>query len=257
MTMPDRRDSEYMAGLEKGLAIIEVFENASERLSLTEVAKAVGLTRASARRCLRTLEHLGYAAYDGKYYRLAPRILRLGHAYMSSNILTKIVQPVIEATSEGTGESMAVAVLDGTSAVVIARTSVRKSLSSGLAAGSRLPVYCSATGRMLLSDLAEAEAKAILDRCVRSKLTPNTKTDRREILREIAAARAQGHAINDQEVEVGLRTVAVPIHDQTGTMVAAMSISAQTSRVPLKSLLSTLLPEISAARNRVTSLLHA
>ena len=137
--MPDRRDSEYMAGLEKGLAIIEVFENASERLSLTEVAKAVGLTRASARRCLRTLEHLGYAAYDGKYYRLAPRILRLGHAYMSSNILTKIVQPVIEATSEGTGESMAVAVLDGTSAVVIARTSVRKSLSSGLAAGSPSP----------------------------------------------------------------------------------------------------------------------
>lgn len=255
--MPDRSRGEYMAGLEKGLAIIEAFENARERLSLTEVAKAVGLTRASARRCLRTLEQLGYASYDGKYYRMAPRILRLGHAYMSSNILAKIVQPVIEATSEGTGESMAVAVLDGTSAVVIARTSVRKSLSSGLAAGSRLPVYCSATGRMLLSSLSDTEAKAILNRCVRSQLTPRTKTDPKEILREIAAARAKGHTINDQEVEVGLRTIAVPIHDQSGKMVAAMSISAQTSRVPLKSLVSTLLPEISAARNRVMSLLQA
>ena len=255
--MPDRSKGEYMAGLEKGLAIIEAFENARERLSLTEVAKAVDLTRASARRCLRTLEQLGYASYDGKYYRMAPRILRLGHAYMSSNILAKIVQPVIEATSEGTGESMAVAVLDGTSAVVIARTSVRKSLSSGLAAGSRLPVYCSATGRMLLSSLSDTEAKAILNRCVRSQLTPRTKTDPKEILREIAAARAKGHTINDQEVEVGLRTIAVPIHDQSGKMVAAMSISAQTSRVPLKSLVSTLLPEISAARNRVMSLLQA
>jgi IclR family pca regulon transcriptional regulator len=164
---------------------------------------------------------------------------------------------VIEATSEGTGESMAVAVLDGTSAVVIARTSVRKSLSSGLAAGSRLPVYCSATGRMLLSSLSDTEAKAILNRCVRSQLTPRTKTDPKEILREIAGARTKGHTINDQEVEVGLRTIAVPIHDQSGKMVAAMSISAQASRVPLKSLVSTLLPEISAARNRVMSLLQA
>ena len=129
---------EYIAGLEKGLATIEAFSNGRERLSVTEAAESVGLSRAAARRCLLTLEHLGYAEYDGKYFRLAPRALRLGHAYISSNILARLVQPVIEATSERLGESMAAAVLDDTSTAVIARTAVRRSLSAGLAVGMRL-----------------------------------------------------------------------------------------------------------------------
>lgn len=248
---------EYMAGLEKGLAAIEAFSGGHEKLSVTEVAQIVGLSRAAARRCLLTLRHLGYAEFDGKYYRLAPRTLRLGHAYVSSNLLARLVQPVVEAASERLGESMAAAVLDGDSAAVIARTSIRRSLSEGLAIGARLPVYCSAIGRVLLAALPATEAKAILEGCHRVKLTPNTRVGIPEIMVELKKIRSAGYAINNQEVELGLLTIAVSVTDRNGKVRAGMSVSSSTQRSDVKTLVRKLLPELDAARSKLASVINA
>jgi IclR family pca regulon transcriptional regulator len=181
----------------------------------------------------------------------------LGYAYSRSNILARLVQPVIEAASEHMGESMAVAVLDENWATVIARTSVRRSLSSGVAVGMQLPVYCSAIGRVLLAALPPKKCEAILKQCHPVRLTPRTKTHIPEIIAEVRKSRDQGYAINDQEVEIGLRTIAVPVLDGNGKVHAGMSVSAAASRADAKALVSRLLPELDAARRKLASIIHA
>src|SRR3954453_489818 len=219
-------DRENMAGLEKGLIAIEAFEQSKLALTISEVAERTGLSRAAARRCLRTLVQLRYAATDGKYFWLAPRVLRLGHAYVSSNELTRVVQPIIEAASERTRNSMSVAVLDRPDAVIIARAVVRRSLSTGLGVGTRLPCHCSANGRVLLAGLPDREVEALLRSMPLNRLTTHTKIGAAEIMKEVRAVRSRGYAINDQEVELGLRTIAVPVHRRTGEMIASLSMSA-------------------------------
>jgi IclR family pca regulon transcriptional regulator len=250
----DVPDRELMAGLEKGLAAIEAFEHGKSTLTVTEVAARTGLSRAAARRCMRTLVRLRYAGTDGKYYWLAPRTLRLGHAYVSSNELTRLVQPIIEATSERTHNSMSVAVLDRPDVVIIARAVVRRSLSTGLGIGTRLPCHCSANGRVLLSGLPDGEAEAILRGMPLGRLTAHTKTSPADILKEIRLVRSRGYAINDQEVELGLRTIAVPLHRRSGETIASLSMSAPVGKAERKDLIK-LLPEIESTRLRLRTLL--
>lgn len=241
-------EREHIAGLEKGLAVIEAFGAARPRLTLSEVAAHAGLSRASARRCLLTLVKLGYAETDGRYFRLAPRVLRLGHAYLAASPLAKAVQPVVEAITERVHESASVAILDGTEVVFIARATGRLSLSAGLAVGSRLPAYAAATGRVLLAALSDAEAAAILRASVLRKLTARTLASPRELLEEIRRVRAQGYALGDGQLELGLCIVAVPVRDRTGRTLAAMSLAARTSRIPRREMLERLLPALEAAR---------
>lgn len=241
---------EFIAGLAKGLAIIEVFGQRQSMLTVTEASEATGISRAAARRCLRTLHQTGYADFDGKYYRLLPRILRLGNAYIVSNSLPRYVQPIIETTSERTKRSMSVAVLDGTDVLIIARAHVRRSLSVGLGIGSRLPAYCSANGRILLSGLLDPQLDAFLKRLEPRQLTVHTKIRPSEIARSIRTARTAGYATNDQEVELGVRTIAVPIRDRAGTIVASVSTSGPVDDPDLKALLK-MLPELEAARRRI------
>jgi IclR family pca regulon transcriptional regulator len=163
---------------------------------------------------------------------------------------------VIEAASERMGESMAVGVLDGTSAAVIARTSLRRSLSAGLSVGMRLPVYCSAIGRVLLAAEPNTQAESILHQCKLVKLTPKTKISVTEIMAAIRKCRADGYAINDQEVEIGLRTIAVPVVDGSGKVRAGMSVSASASRADTKTLVGKLLPELDAARSKLASIIR-
>jgi IclR family pca regulon transcriptional regulator len=248
-------DTEYIAGLEKGLAVIEAFGQRQSALTVSEASEAVGISRAAARRCLLTLQHLGYADYDGKYYRLSPRVLRLGHAYVNSSPLPRFVQPIIEATSERTQRSMSVAVLDGSDVLVIARALVRRSLSSGLGIGSRLPAYCSANGRALLSEWPDSDIQRLLKQAPIRRLTAYTKTGASDILKEIRAVRGRGYALNDQEVEIGVRTIAVPIHSRSGQIAASLSMSAPPDGSDDAGNLVTLLPEIDAARSRIEALL--
>jgi IclR family pca regulon transcriptional regulator len=248
-------DREYVMGLEKGLAIIEAFGQVRGPLSLTQASTITGHTKAAVRRSLLTLCRLGYAEQDGRQFRLAPRALRLGHAYVLSNGLAKVAQPILEMTSERTQESASIAVLDVQEAVFIARSTRRHSLSGGLGIGTRLPAFCSATGRVLLSAQPAANVAFILNRVTRPALTPRTRTATRDILREVALARARGYGICDEELEIGLRSIAVPIRNARGELLAAMSLSAATSRMTKEQLVTRLLPELETARRTLAALL--
>jgi IclR family pca regulon transcriptional regulator len=248
-------DKEYVAGLEKGLAIIEAFGIRNGSLTLSEAAEITGHTRASARRSLLTLQRLGYVESDGRYFRLAPRVLRLGHAYLTSTSLAKLVQPILEAISERTQESSSLAVLDGTEAVFVARAATRRSLSNGLGLGSRLPAYCAATGRVLLAALPQAQGEFLLKRMARHKLTPHTRTELPDLLALLDEVRGQGYAVSNEELELGVRSIAVPIRDAAGRTVASMSLVAATSRHSLESMLRALLPELESARRMLGTLL--
>lgn len=248
-------DKEYVAGLEKGLAIIEAFGIRNGLMTLSEAADITGHTRASARRSLLTLQRLGYVESDGKYFRLAPRTLRLGHAYVTSTALPKLVQPILEATSERTHESSSLAVLDGTEAVFVARAATRRSLSSGLSLGSRLPAYCAATGRALLASLPPEEAERLLKRMARHKLTPHTRTEITDLLGILDETRQQGYAISNEELELGVRSIAVPIRDAAGKTVASMSLVVSAARMSLDRMVNTLLPELESARRMLGTLL--
>ena len=252
---PVKDEKEYVMGLEKGLAIIEAFGIAKGPLTLTQAAQITGHTKAAVRRSLLTLCKLGYAAQDGRQFRLAPRSLRLGHAYVASDPLTKVAQPILEMTSERTKESASIAVLDAQDAVFVARSTHRRSLSSGLGVGVRLPAYCSATGRVLLAGRPAAEVEFMLNRMSRPPLTPRTRTSMREILKEIAFVRSRGYAISDEELEIGLRSIAVPIRNGRGELIAAMSLSVATSRMTREQLVEQLVPELETARRTFASLL--
>lgn len=246
-------DREYVAGLEKGLAIVEAFGAQRPRLTLSEAAKLTGLSRASARRCLRTLERLGYASFDGKYFRLAPRVLRLGHAYLSSTSIAKVAQPVLESISERTHESASVAILDGAEAVFIARSTIRRSLSVGVGIGTRIPAYCAATGRVLLAALSDAAVAASLRDPAPRKLTPKTIVDVDKLLRILQKVRTQGYAISDEEIELGLRSIAVPIRDSSGGVIAAMSLAVRAQRMQADEMVERLLPALEAGRRALAS----
>jgi len=248
-------EKEYVVGLEKGLSIIEAFGLKNRPLTLSEAAEVTGHTRASTRRSLLTLQRLGYVESDGKLFHLAPRVLRLGHAYLTSTALARTIQPLLEAISERTQESTSFAVLDGSDVVFVARAATRRSLSNGLGLGSRLPAYGAATGRVLLADLPEAEAELRLSRMARHKLTPNTRIDVPGLMSYLADVRKQGYAISNEELELGVRSMAVLVCDGKGQTIGAISIVSSTSRRTLDNMLEELLPELERARWMVVSLL--
>lgn len=251
----ETEEKEYVMGLEKGLAIIEAFGHHKAPLTLTQASEITGHSKASVRRCLLTLCKLGYALQVGRQFQLAPRTLRLGHAYVASESLTKVAQPILEMTSERTHESASIAVLDSQDVVFVARSTHRRSLSSGLGVGARLPAYCSATGRVLLSGQPKAYVDFILNRMSRPALTPHTRTGIREIHREIDLVRTRGYSISDEELEIGLRSIAVPIRNGRGDLIAAMSLSVSTSRMTRDQVIDKLLPELETARRNFAALL--
>ncbi len=217
-------ERDLMGGLAKGLAVIEAFAPERPRQSITEVAAATGLDRATARRCLLTLWHLGYADYDGKFFTLTPRVLRLGTACLATMPLPQLVQPHLDALSESIGESTSVSILDGDEIVYVARAAQRKVMSIALMPGSRLPAYCTSMGRVLLAALPEREARERLGPGPLPARTPATLTDPDAVMAAIARVRVEGYAVNDQEVEIGLRSIAVPLVNARRMTVAALNV---------------------------------
>lgn len=232
-------EKDVVGAFAKGLRVLECYGAGASRLAIADVAERTGFDRATARRSLLTLHHLGYADYDGKYFTLTPRVLRLGLAALAALSLPQIVQPWLDQLSEQIGESCSVAILDETKIVYVARATQRRVMSIGLMPGSRLPAHCTSMGRVLLAGLPEAEARAILER---SELTPRTARsliDPEEIMAEIATARRQGYAVIDQEVEIGLRALAVPLVNNRGQVVAALNTGVAAGQDP---------PEVMEAR---------
>ncbi|MHC5232134.1 IclR family transcriptional regulator [Brucella sp. LJL56] len=250
------RETDFVGGFAKGLRVIEALGEDQPRLSIADVSKITGLDRATARRCLLTLAELGYAEYDGKFFMLLPRILRLGHAYLSSTPLPTIIQPHLDRLADIVGESASASVLDGTEIVYIARASQMRVMSINLMAGSRLPAYCASMGRVLLAWLHEDEAQALLKRTERKKLTPFTKTEIGLVMTELSLIRGQGYAINDQELELGLRSIAVPVFNHRGTIVAALNIGAPVAHVETSDLVRRFLPVMLQIQSELRSLLR-
>jgi len=235
-------DREILGGFLKGLSVIEAFHRDREAMTIADAAKATGLDRATARRCLLTLTRLGYAEADGRQFRLTARILRLGFAYLSTAPLPRLVQPFLERLSEATGESCSASVLDGDEILYVARASQRRVLSISLGVGSRLPAYCSSMGRALLSALPPAEARALLVSSERRKLTPATVTELGELIAILDRVRAADHALVDQELEVGLRSIAVPLRDGGGKTIGAANVGLHAARMSCEAMERTILP---------------
>ncbi|WP_377298108.1 IclR family transcriptional regulator [Rhizobium sp. SGZ-381] len=249
------RETDFIGSFAKGLKVIEAFGDASPRLSIADVARLTGLDRATARRCLLTLHELGYADYDGKFFSLTPRILRLGHAYLSATPLPQIIQPFLDRLSEEVGQSASASVLDGAEVVYVARASQRRVMSVNLMPGSRLPAYCASMGRVLLAALAGDEARQLIEASDRRAYTPFTRTEPDVLMDEIERVRRQGFAVIDQELELGLRSIAVPLANARGKVVAALNIGAPAAQVTPETMAERYLPPLQAIAQQLRPLL--
>jgi len=226
----DTRGGEFVQSLDRGLAVIRAFGAGRPSMTLSDVARETGLSRAVARRFLHTLVELGYVAFDGREFRLRPRLLDLGHAYLSGLGLPEIAQPHLQRLSEVTGESTSVAVIDGSDIVYVARVAVYRIMSIAIGVGTRLPAHATSMGRAILACGSPARAEQFLAEAPLTAFTDHTITDPDALRAEFARVRSQGWALVDQELEGGLRSVAAPLRDATGEVVAAVNISAPVRR---------------------------
>jgi IclR family transcriptional regulator, pca regulon regulatory protein len=240
-------ERDVVGGLEKGLAVIEAFDERRVRLSLSEVAQITGITRAAARRYLLTLTKLGYAEYDGKFFSLTPKILRLGYAYLSSMTLPTRVQPFLERISETLHESSSAAVLDNVEVVYIARAATRRIMSIGLGVGSRLPAYCTSLGRVLLAHQEPAWLDTYFEHITLKRFTPRTMSSEHAIRDALVEAKEQGYALVDEELELGLRSISVPVIGTNGRLACAINVSVQTGRTSAEELVGQAIPVLNAA----------
>jgi IclR family transcriptional regulator, pca regulon regulatory protein len=244
-------DPDFMLSLARGLATIRAFGGGGSQLSVADVARLTALSRASARRCLHTLTVLGYAAVAGGRYELTPAILTLGQAYLSSMRVARVAQPVLERVSEELHESSSVAVLDGDEIVYVARAAARRILAISLAVGSRLPAACTSMGRVLLAAADPDDRARFLRRVKLPRYTARTITDRQALAAELDAVRVQGYAVVDQELELGLRSCAVPIARRDGTVVAALNVGAHAARADASSLTRDVVPLLKRAAQEI------
>jgi IclR family pca regulon transcriptional regulator len=241
---PADRNKDHMGGLAKGLRLLEAFDAAHARMTATEAARQAALSPASARRCLLTLCELGYLQTDGKHYWMDHGALRISYAYAASTQLPRLFQPALDALSERSRESASLAVLHGDRVLLAARSTARRTMRVGLAVGSRLPLHCSAAGRALLLGREEAQIRALLGRGPQERFTPRTLTSMREVLRELAASRERGYTACDEEIELGVRSIAVPIASREGRVIAAMTISTRAERMTLGEMVKAFLPAL-------------
>jgi IclR family transcriptional regulator, pca regulon regulatory protein len=245
------RNSDFVQSLDRGLAVIRAFGPDRERLSLSEVAKATGLTRAATRRFLLTLVKLGYVRNDGREFSLRPRVLELGYAYLSGLAMPEIAAPHLEELVAKVRESSSISVLDVDHIVYVARVPTKRIMTVAISVGTRFPAYATSMGRVLLAAMTPDELDSYLAEATLEPFTARTVTDPgrlREILRDVAK---QGYAIVDQELEEGLRAIAAPIHGANGAVIAAINVSAHASRVSMATMRAELLPALQETARRI------
>ncbi|MEH1128781.1 IclR family transcriptional regulator domain-containing protein [Micromonospora sp. CPCC 206061] len=255
MTEPGR-EAHFVQSLERGLAVIRAFDANHPELTLSEVARICDLTRAAARRFLLTLTDLGYVRTDGRLFSLTPRVLELGYAYLSSISLPEVAEPHLERLVAHVRESSSVCVLDGDDVVYVARVPTSRIMTVAINVGTRFPAHATSMGRVLLAHLTDEQMDSYLSRAKLNRLTARTITTADGLRAELRRVRAQGYAIVDQELEEGLRSVAAPIRDRTGTVVAAANISVHASRNSVESIRRDLLPSLLATVAQINADLH-
>ncbi len=249
------KSSDHIGSLAKGLRVLECFDADHPKLSISEVATATGLDRATARRCLLTLHIEGYADYDGKYFSLTHSALRLGMGALASLPLPQIVQPWLDQLTEQIGQSCSVSILDGTEIVYIARAAQRRVMSIGLMPGSRLPAHCTSMGRVLLAHLPETKARTIIEASDLTPRTPYSLTDPNDILAALTEARTNGYTIIDQEIEIGLRSIAVPVFNAQGKVIAALNTGMAATQSDPHELVEAYLPALKRVQSGLRRLL--
>jgi IclR family transcriptional regulator, pca regulon regulatory protein len=247
------REAHFVQSLERGLAVIRAFDAEHPELTLSEVARACDLTRAAARRFLLTLVDLGYVRTDGRLFALSPRVLELGYAYLSSLSLPEVAEPHLESLVAEVRESSSVCVLDGDDVVYVARVPTSRIMTVAISVGTRFPAYATSMGRVLLAGLPDEELDKYLGRVELTPFTACTVTSAKALHDEVLTVRAQGYALVDQELEEGLRSLAAPIRDRAGRVVAAMNISVHASRNSVDSMRRDLLPRLLAAAAKINA----
>lgn len=225
------QEKDYIAGLGKGMAILECFDSERQRLSATMAAERTGITRAAARRHLLTLQHLGYLESDGQYYVLTPKILKFSSAYLSGSALAKIAQPLLNLLALQTGHTYSLMVLDGLEAITIARSFTSENSQKtqrikpyGVNLGHRLPAYATSAGKVLLAYLSTNEIISLIEKHPLKSFTKNTVTNTDSLLQELAQIKAQQWSYVKEEHEHGVHAIAVPVISTTGNILASLNM---------------------------------
>ncbi len=248
-------DPNFMTSLARGLEVISAFRDSSKGLSMAEISERTSLSRAVVRRCLFTLEEMGYVSRDRRVFQLEPKILTLGQSYLSSSSVPVKAQPFLESISKQVNESCSLAVLESNQAMYVARSATRRIMSVSLGIGSRLPAYCTSLGRVLLAQLDAAELDDYFTNTEFCAYTEHTLTDPAALTAAVDRVRDQGYALVDQELELGLRSIAVPIQGPNRRVIAAMNVGVQAARVPSEELRERILPVLREEAEKLTAIL--
>ncbi|WP_027521535.1 IclR family transcriptional regulator C-terminal domain-containing protein [Bradyrhizobium sp. Ec3.3] len=238
----EERATDFVESLDRGLRLLQTFGATAGPMTLSDLARAAELPRATARRILFTLQRGGFVASDGKLFSLTPHVLTLAASYLRSNQLVAVLQPLLDRVATVAQEISSLAVLDGDDVAFIARGSPMRVFSGGLEIGYRLPAFCTSVGRAMLGQFDDAALAARLKKMKREALTAQTVTDPKLLLAQIAADRAQGFSLVDREAEPHFRSISVPVRRYDDTIVAAINMGAHVDRVPTQELIDRFLP---------------
>jgi IclR family pca regulon transcriptional regulator len=253
----EAREPHHVQSLERGLAVIRAFDAQHPELTLSEVARICDLTRAAARRFLLTLADLGYVRTDGRLFSLTPRVLELGYAFLSSLSLPQVAEPHLEKLVADVHESSSLSVLDGDDIVYVARVPTSRIMTVAINVGTRFPAYATSMGRVLLAGRPDDEIEAYLARLRVTRFTSRTVASAEALRAELRRVAERGHSIVDQELEEGLRSIAAPVRDRSGTVVAAVNVSMHASRNSVESMRRRLLPALLTATAGIETDLRA
>jgi IclR family pca regulon transcriptional regulator len=251
------RSRDFIQSLERGLAVINSFSRDRQTQTLSEVAQQADLTRATARRILLTLTELGYVTQNGRGFSLTPKVLDLGYSFLSSFRVVELAQQPMERLVHEVKESSSMSILDNTEIVYVARVPTSRIMTIALALGSRLPVYPTSMGRVLLAGLADEQVEKYIAKVEFRKLTPHTITDVTEFRQKLDEVRSQGFALVDQELEEGVRSIAAPITNSRGDVIAAMNISCHAARVTVSRMKSEFRPRLLATAEEINASVRA
>jgi len=248
-------DPSFMTSLARGLAVVQAFSDSGKPQTIAQISQKTGIPRAAVRRCLYTLQQLGYVHAELNNFSLRPKVLTLGYSYLSSTPLTVSSQPYLNAISRELGESCSLAVLDDGEVLYVARSAASRVMSVALNTGSRLPAYCTSLGRVMLAHLRPEELDAYCAHVKLKAMTDKTVTSQKRLREILLGVRQDGYAINDEELELGLRSIAVPVRGATGRVLAALNVGAQAGRISAERMREQFLPVLLRSAQELAVLL--
>lgn len=248
-------DPSFMTSLARGLAVVRAFSDSRKPQTIAQISQKTGIPRAAVRRCLHTLKQLGYVDAELNNFSLRPKVLTLGYSYLSSTPLTVSSQPYLNNISRELGESSSLAVLDDGEVLYVARSAASRVMSVALNTGSRLPAYCTSLGRVMLANLPPQELDAYFTRVKLRPMTEHTVVNQKRLREILAGVRRDGYALIDEELELGLRSIAVPVRGASGQVLAALNVGAQAARVSAEKMKQEFLPVLLRGAQELSVLL--